>query len=141
MRKRTRRRHFDLDAHPVRRALVGHRPASDEELLCVQAAELVSLVSLQAGRAGPHDVHGLRRRILIAAHMARQGIGPEVLPLVPAARRIVEAAAADPVAAATDAAGLAALRDLLDLHDQQRRAVPAVDYAAAIHAAVNLQRW
>lgn len=141
MRKHTRRKHFDPDAHPLRLALIGKRPATDAELLSVQAGELVSLAALKAGRAGPLDVHGLRRRILIAAHMARQGIGPEVLLLVPAARRVVEGAAADPVAAAGDAAGLAALSELLDLHDQQRRAVPAVDYEAAIHAAVNLQRW
>lgn len=133
--------HFDPDGHPVRLALIGQRPATDAELLSVQAGELVSLASLQAGHAGPVDVHGLRRRILIAAHMARQGVGPEVLPLVPTARRLVEAAAADPVSAASDAEGLAALRELLDLHDQQRRAVPAVEYEAAIHAAVNQQRW
>ena len=82
------------------------------------------------------------RRPTIAISMGDPGgIGPEVLPLVPAARRVVEVAVADPEAAAGDAAGLAALRELLDLHDQQRRAVPAVDYEAAIHAAVNLQRW
>lgn len=35
----------------------------------------------------------------------------------------------------------ASMRKLLDLADQQRRAMPAVEYEAAIHAAVNLQRW
>jgi hypothetical protein len=141
MRKRTKRKHFDPDAHPLRLAMIGPRPSTEGELMTLQMAELMSLARLKAGNAELCDVHGLRRRILIAVHLGRQGIGPEVLPLATAARRVVDTAAAEPLAAAGDADGLAALRDLLDLHDQQRRAVPAVDLEAAIHAAVNPQRW
>ena len=115
--------------------------ASAHDLEGLQAQELLSLAALKVGQARAVDVRCLRRRVLIAAHMGRQGVGPEVLPLVEPARRVVDLAATKPDAAPADAEGLAALVELLDLHDQQRQAVPLADFDAAIHAALNQRRW
>jgi len=116
-----------------------HASAHDLEGLLTQ--ELLSLATLKAGQARAVDVRGLRRRVLISAHMARLGIGPEVLPLVGPARRVLDVAATMPDAAPADTEGVAALAELLDLHDQQRQAVPLADYDAAVHAALNQRRW
>ncbi|MCK6427283.1 MAG: hypothetical protein L6Q75_19685 [Burkholderiaceae bacterium] len=141
MRKHTRRRHHDVNAHPVRLAMLGPRPPTDAELVALRSKELLALAALAEGRAAAGDLFILGRRVLVAAHIARMGIGPEVLPLVPACRRVLDLAKVDPVAAGQDAEGVAAMRDVLDLHDQQRCAMPAGEAEAAIHAAVQGRRW
>ncbi len=141
MRKRTKRKHHDPDQHPLCRAMLAGAHASAHDLAGLQVQELLSLAALKAGQAHAIDVRGLRRRVLIAAHMGRQGIGLEVLQLVEPARRVLDVAATRPDAAPADAEGVAALVELLDLHDQQRQAVPLADYDAAIHAALNQRRW
>lgn len=141
MRKHTRRKHHDLNAHPVRLAMLSKAPPTEGELLALRAGELLALGALVEGRATVADLFSIGRRVKVAAHMAREGVGPEVLALVGPCRRVLDLARHDPAAAGRDAAGLAAVREVLDLHDQQRCALTPAQFEALQYAAIHHGRW
>jgi len=141
MRKHTRRKHHDPKAHPVRLAMLGAAPPTDAELIDLRSAELLALAALAEGRAKAADLFEIGRRLKVADYMGRQGIGPEVLALVDPCLRVLDLAKRDPVAAGQDAEGVAAVRELLDMHDQQRCALTPAEFEALLHAAQRGGRW
>lgn len=115
MRKRTRRKHFDSDAHPVRLALFASKLTEADDLCSLRTLELMSMAALDAGQATPADLLTLRRSCRISAELAAAGIGPEAAPLAQAALDALRRCG--PGAEQVDRE---AVRQLLDVYDQQR---------------------
>lgn len=81
MRKSCKRRHLDLARNPVRLALIEHQPVNGAWLLGLRIAERAAVQALIAGTANRENALTLRRMIETALKLARDGIGPELLPL------------------------------------------------------------
>jgi hypothetical protein len=104
---------------------------SGPDLVAVQIVELLSLEALTRGQATPHDLGMLRRVVLLSAALASAGVGPEVLPLVNIAHG----------RALTSPMMTEVLRELVELHDQQRAAVSRAEYEAAIYEYLRPAAW
>ena len=137
MRKRTRRRHFDLDANPVRIALIGRQPVPAHELRDVSILDLWSLARLSQGAGGAAELATLTRMVKVAERLALMGHGPELLALVPGALGELAAIAKLPPGGPRPTVDL--LTQLQALHEEQVTDAPRVDYEAAIYQ-VNASR-
>ena len=132
-RKRCRRRRHDLDLNPVRLAVIGADEATcREDHRLLRAAELIALAMLREGTATAREWRLIERTCRIAAELARAGIGPEVQPLCAE----VAAALRESGAARLQAAALAALVELVDLHEQQRRLATRAELERAVSRVV-----
>ena len=101
---KTRRKRYQVWANPVRWAfMVADHQAQLEE---TRIAELLAIAAVEAGTANAHDMKCIEFMVRMAQELAKDGIGPEVLPLCDAILR-----------GGFDAA---TLRELLNLHNQQR---------------------
>lgn len=112
------RRRSNPLAHPVRLALMaGDHQAQIEE---TAIAELLAMSALEAGTATSADLGRLAFMVRVSRELGLAGIGPEVLPVCAA---LLASAAPDK----------ALLRDLMDLHGQQREAATAAQYLRAMY--------
>ncbi|WP_395699077.1 hypothetical protein [Aquabacterium sp.] len=114
------RRQHAIAAHPVFQAL-NREPAAPAELASIQAGELLALDDLARGVATERATQDLIDMLLTAGALGRMGIGPEVLPLLGGALGLALRLHAGPKPARLEGPGLALLRQVRDLHDQQRR--------------------
>jgi hypothetical protein len=113
---RPRRKRYQVSANPVRWAfMVADHQAQLEE---TRIAEILAIAAVEAGTANAHDLRRLEFAARMAQELAMDGIGPEVLPLCEEVLR----GGLDP----------AALRELLDLHDQQREIASPVAFLRAM---------
>lgn len=113
---KTRRKRYQVWANPVRWAfMVADHQAQLEE---TRISELLAIAAVEAGTANVHDLKRIDFMVRMAQELAKDGIGPEVLPLCDAILR-------GGFVAAT-------LRELLDLHDQQRETATPTQYLRAM---------
>lgn len=131
MKKHTRRRRWDLDAHPVRLAMLTE-PASDADMLTLRIRELQALAAFEGGTAGAQEWRDLDTMRRIAQALAADGIGPEALGLCHQARELLRQARA---VAALPPQALAVLRELLAIHEAQRTSASRAQYEQAINRA------
>jgi hypothetical protein len=113
---KTRRKRYQVSANPVRWAfMVADHQAQLEE---TRIAEILAIAAVEAGTANAHDLKRLAFMARMGQELAKDGIGPEVLPLCDAILR-----------GGFDAA---TLRDLMDMHDQQREIATPTQYLRAM---------
>lgn len=129
MRKSSKRRASSPGIGLVQRAVMGNRPATGAELRDVRLAELVCIDALAAGTAAHDCARHIKLMALTARHLAGAGIGPEVLPLVSLVLGFGLVQQAGALSATP--AQVETLRELFDLHDQQRELCGRVDYLEA----------
>lgn len=77
-RKKTRRKHWPL-VNPVRMAILGAAPASNDLLDEIRLRNLSAVEAFAKGVATPADWRTVADYLNVAETMARGGIGPEVL--------------------------------------------------------------
>ncbi len=118
MKKKPRSARYNPLANPVRFAVMqsDHQAQLDETSI----AELMALDALESGSASHHDIRRIEFMVKLARKLGRDGIGPEALPLC---AQILGSAMLDP----------GQLRELLALHDQQRKAATAAQYLRAMY--------
>ena len=97
--------------------MAGEHQAQIEE---TAIAELLAMSALEAGTATSTDLGRLEFMVRVARELGLAGIGPEVLPVC---AQLLAPGALDK----------ALLRDLLDLHRQQREAASATQYLRAMY--------
>ena len=113
---KARRKRYQVSANPVRWAfMVADHQAQLEE---TRIAELLAIAAVEAGTASAHDLGRLTFMARMAQELAKDGIGPELLPTCDAILR-----------GGFDAA---TLRELLDLHSQQREIASPVQFLRAM---------
>ena len=119
-------------AHPVAQAL----PVPASELCADRARELLALAAFEAGQASPVEWVHLAHVTRIAHALAGAGVGPECLPITTAVWATLQAAWRDPGPMGMGAEGLDLVRDLLALHDDQRRMASRAEYGRAVREAM-----
>ncbi len=113
---KTRRKRYQVWANPVRWAfMVADHQAQLEE---TRISELLAITAVEAGTANAHDLKRLAFMARMGQELAKDGVGPEVLPLCDAILR-----------GGFDAA---TLRELLNLHNQQREIATPAQYFRAM---------
>lgn len=134
-RKRCHRRRQDLDANPVRLALLGkHHPVSDADLRLLRTRELLALADFEAGAPTAAGWQSLNLARCIAESLALAGVGPEALPYALAAHDALARCLSDGRPVPMSPADLDAVRELIDLHDSQRRMASRVEFEKAVWA-------
>lgn len=131
-----RRRRFDLDANPVRLALIGRKPTAAADLVTIRMREAWAVGAFSDGTATVQAWHDVDRAQRVAAALGRAGIGPEALPLAEAVAQALALIWRVGGAMRLDAEGLAQMRELLAVHDAQREAATRAEYEAAIWSAL-----
>ncbi|HNV60422.1 MAG TPA: hypothetical protein PKH72_12270 [Rhodoferax sp.] len=82
-------------------------------------AELMALSAFESASGSLHDIRRIEFMVKVARELGRDGIGPEVLPLC---AEILRSTTLD----------FGTLRELLAMHDQQRKAASAAQYLRAM---------
>lgn len=125
MRKRTKRKVWAL-CNPISMAIEGAAITDAKALDEIRMVELTSIESFRIGRATENDWRVIADMVNLAEWMARNGIGPEVLPVAAAAEAALIASQARFKATGRlglDGPGLTAVRELEAYLDLQRSSI------------------
>lgn len=127
-RKKTRRRVYTTEPgfNPVQYAIEGASPIPSEALAKLRLLDLGSLDSFARGNASRQDLNNLVVALNCSELLARDGVGPEALPICAAAQKVLETIndrRLETGSIGTDEAGVDALRDLCEVYDLQRQCI------------------
>lgn len=134
MRKHTRRKHWQL-INPILHAIQGAAITPSEELDQLRMKELAAVEAFAKGTAALQDWQDITAMLNLTETMAKDGIGPEALPVCKAAQEhLVEAAQRYEriEKMGTTGPGIQSFRDLFQYHDLQRQSVSRSEYERAI---------
>ena len=130
MRKTTKRKHWKL-IDPVRHAILGAGITQDHLLDKLRLIELAALDAMTKGLGTIQDWQELTDMMNISEVMARDGVGPEALPVCQQAQEALEQAARRYETTrkmGLTGTGINALREVFEYHDLQRRSIPRSEY-------------
>lgn len=130
MRKSTKRKHWKL-IDPVRHAILGAGITEDHLLDKLRLIELAALDAMTKGLGTIQDWQELTDMMNISEVMARDGVGPEALPVCQQAQEALEQAARRYETTrkmGLTGIGINALREVFEYHDLQRRSIPRSEY-------------
>lgn len=130
MRKSTKRKHWKL-IDPVRHAILGAAITQDHLLDKLRLIELAALDAMTKGLGTIQDWQELTDMMNISEVMARDGVGPEALPVCQQAQEALEQAARRYETTrkmGLTGTGINALREVFEYHDLQRRSIPRSEY-------------
>ena len=130
MRKTTKRKHWKL-IDPVRHAILGAGITQDHLLDKLRLIELAALDAMTKGLGTIQDWQELTDMMNISEVMARDGVGPEALPVCQQAQEDLEQAAKrfeKTRRMGLSGKGINALREVFEYHDLQRRSIPRSEY-------------
>lgn len=130
MRKTTKRKHWKL-INPIRHAILGAGITQEHLLDKLRLTELAALDAMTKGLGTIQDWQELTDMMNISEVMARDGVGPEVLPFCQQAQEALEQAARRYETTrkmGLTGTGINALRDVFEYHDLQRRSIPRSEY-------------
>lgn len=133
-RKICRRRHYAL-INPIGLAIAGATITTEGDLDKLRLRELSAIESFAKGVATPSEFRDLCDLLNLAETLGGLGIGPEALPVCAAVQAELLAAKERYESIgrmALTGPGLRAVRDLYDMHDQQRTAIDRSQYERAI---------
>lgn len=119
-------------AHPVAQAM----PLPAAELRADRVRELRALAAFEVDQASPVDWVHLAHMTRVAHALAGAGVGPECLPITAAVWTALQAAWRDPGPMGLGSDGLDLVRELLALHDDQRRMASRAEYGRAVREAM-----
>lgn len=132
-RKKTKRRVYTTAPgfNPVQYAIEGAAPLPADSLAKLRLLDLGSLDSFARGCASMQDLTNLMVALNCSELLAREGVGPEALPICDAAEQVLTAANDRRIATGaigTDEAGIDALRELCAIYDVQRQCITRSRY-------------
>lgn len=130
MRKKTKRKHWAL-IDSVRHAILGAAITQDHLLDKLRLIELAALDAMTKGLGTIQDWQELTDMMNISEVMARDGVGPEALPVCQQAQEALEQAARRYETTrkmGLTGTGINALREVFEYHDLQRRSIPRSEY-------------
>jgi hypothetical protein len=130
MRKTTKRKHWKL-IDPVRHAILGAGVTQEHLLNKLRLTELAALDAMTKGFGTIQDWQELTDMMNISEVMARDGVGPEVLPVCQQAQEALEQAAKrfeKTRKMGLSGTGINALREVFEYHDLQRRSISRSEY-------------
>jgi hypothetical protein len=130
MRKTTKRKHWKL-LDPIRHAILGAGITQEHLLDKLRLTELAALDAMTKGLGTIQDWQELTDMMNISEVMARDGVGPEVLPFCQQAQEALEQAARRYETTrkmGLTGTGINALREVFEYHDLQRRSIPRSEY-------------
>ena len=130
MRKTTKRKHWKL-INPIRHAILGAGITQEHLLDKLRLTELAALDAMTKGLGTIQDWQELTDMMNISEVMARDGVGPEVLPFCQQAQEALEQAARRYETTrkmGLTGTGINALREVFEYHDLQRRSIPRSEY-------------
>jgi hypothetical protein len=142
MRKRTKRKIFAL-VNPLTHAIEGAAITDTRALDRLRIMELSALEAFRTGAAVKSDWDTLANLMNLTETMAREGIGPEALPVCERAQTALVAAWDRHHASGRmglDGPGLQALRELAEYHDAQRTSISRSKYEECIRRCTNKTR-
>ena len=134
MKKRCIRKHYKLLC-PIKHAIDGACITADKLLDDLLLRELASLESMAKGQGGLQEWSDLNAVLGISETMARNGIGPEVLPFCAALQADLMVSARRFEAThkmGMTAKGIQAARDVIEYHTLQRKSIPRSEYEQMI---------
>lgn len=130
MRKKTKRKHWaliDCVTHAIVGAAVTHRERLDK----LRTLEYAALDAITKGRGTVTDWRTLVDVLNLSEMMAKNGIGPEVLPICNKAQESLHKAAMryqETMRMGLDGPGIQACRDLLEYADLQQSSISRSDF-------------
>jgi hypothetical protein len=140
MRKKCKRKVWSTSINPLAHAIAGAAVADDASLNKLRLCELAAIDAMTKGLGTPHDWRWIADVLNIAEMMAKNGIGPEVLPYCEKAQEaLLEAKERYDKTGkmGLTGTGIRAVKDLWEYHDLQRTSVARSVYERMIQKTVN----
>lgn len=142
MKKQCKRKIYKL-VNPITYAIAGAIPPSGDKLETLQMIELSAIESFRTGTATVNDWAKVVGMMNLAENMAKNGIGPEAMPVCDEAHKHLIAAAKRYETTGKmglTGPGLQCLRDLYEFHNLQRTSVATSVYEKHIQETANRVR-
>jgi hypothetical protein len=140
MRKKCKRKIWSTSINPLAHAIAGAAVADDASLNKLRLCELAAIDAMTKGMGTPHDWRWIADVLNIAEMMAKNGIGPEVLPYCKEAQKaLLEAKERFDKTGkmGLSGAGIRAVKELWEYHDLQRTSVARSEYERMIQKTIN----
>jgi len=139
MRKRTKRKIWAL-IDPIQHGIIGAAITPRQTLNKLRFTEYAALESIIKGSGTIHDWRTLVDVLNLSEMMAKNGVGPEVLPVCEKVQDSLHKAALryqETMRMGLDGAGIQALRDLLEYADLQQSSIPRADFERYVQKTKN----
>lgn len=140
MKKKCKRKVWSTSINPIAHAIAGAAVADDRSLDKLRLCELAAIDAMTKGMGTPHDWRWIADVLNIAETMAKNGIGPEVLPFCEEAQKaLLEAKERFDKTGkmGLSGTGIRAVKDLWEYHDLQRTSVARSEYERMIQKTMN----
>ena len=130
MRKRTKRKHWNL-IDPIQHAVIGAAITPRQTLDKLRVLEYAALDAITRGKGTVQDWRTLVDVLNLSEVMAKDGIGPEVLPVCAKAQESLHKAAVryqDTMRMGLDGVGIQAIRELIEYADLQQGCISRSEF-------------
>lgn len=139
MKKRCKRKVYQL-LNPISMAIMGAAVSGKKPLDQLRLAELSAFDAVVSGKGCPEDMRWLIDVLNISECMAKDGIGPELLPICKQAQEsMLEAVERynNTGKLGLSGVGIKAVKEMMEMHDLQRTSVARSVYENAIRKTAN----
>ena len=130
MRKQVKRKVWAL-LDPIKHSIEGACITDRDKLDKLRVMEYSALEAITKGRGTIHDWHTLTEVLNLSETMARNGVGPEVLPICQTAQDSLHKAAMryqETKKMGLDGQGIQAIRDLIEFADLQQSSISRSEF-------------
>ena len=139
MRKKTKRKHWNL-IDPITHSIVGAAITQRDKLDQLRLLEYSALDAITKGQGTVQDWRTLVDVLNLSETMAKNGVGPEVLPICQKAQNSLHKAALryqETMRMGLDGEGIKACRDLIEYADLQQSSISRAEFERWIQKTKN----
>lgn len=139
MRKQTRRKIWAL-IDPIKHSIVGAAITPRQTLDKLRFTEYAALDAITKGMGTIHDWRTLVDLLNLSEMMAKNGVGPEVLPVCQQAQEALHKAAIryqETMRMGLDGVGIKVLRDLIEYADLQQGSITRAEFERYVQKTKN----
>jgi len=139
MRKHTKRKIWAL-IDPIQHGIIGAAITPRQTLNKLRFTEYAALESMVKGSGTIHDWRTLVDVLNLSEMMAKNGVGPEVLPVCEKVQDSLHKAAIryqETMQMGLDGPGIQAIRDLLEYADLQQSSIPRAEFERYVQKTKN----
>jgi len=139
MRKHTKRKIWAL-IDPIQHGIIGAAITPRQTLNKLRFTEYAALESMVKGSGTIHDWRTLVDVLNLSEMMAKNGVGPEVLPVCEKVQDSLHKAALryqETMQMGLDGPGIQAIRDLLEYADLQQSSIPRAEFERYVQKTKN----